>query len=81
MVQTAVERPEVQSNLRAAHIVGSRAHSELSSDEWSDLDLIPVSDNPDRYLSGFGWLPAISNHWCSFVERTAIRKGMERRAL
>lgn len=39
------------SDIRGAVIVGSRARTDHPADEWSDIDIIVITTDPDRYLS------------------------------
>ena len=48
-------RPDV----RAVIVVGSCARTDHPADAFSDLDLVVVSTDPDRYLSETDWLKAL----------------------
>ena len=69
------------SDIRAAVIVGSRARVHLPADEWSDLDVVMVTTNPEHYVSTRYWLSSIGNLLLTFVEPTSTGDEMERRAL
>ena len=71
-------RPDV----RAVMVVGSRARStDHPADAFSDLDLVVVSTDPDRYLSETDWLEPLGPPWLTFLERQAVGEGLERRVL
>lgn len=72
---------ENREDIRAVMIVGSRARSEKPADEWSDLDLVLFSTQPDEYLSSEDWVQEIGPYWMTFIEKTAIGGGKERRVL
>jgi hypothetical protein len=48
----AERRPDIQAPV----LLGSQARRDHLADQWSDLDLALVTDQPDRYLAGTGWL-------------------------
>ncbi len=73
----AHSRPDV----RAVVIVGSRARKDHPADAYSDLDLVVVTTDPNRYLSQTDWLKPLGTHWLTFVERQAVGEGLERRVL
>lgn len=60
---------ETQPGIRAAIIVGSRAREDRPADEWSDMDVILVVTEPERYLTKTDWLENIGNPWITFMER------------
>jgi aminoglycoside 6-adenylyltransferase len=47
-----------QPAIAAVIVVGSRARSEHSADEWSDLDLVVFASDTTSYLSDSAWLNA-----------------------
>ncbi|MCF2717097.1 aminoglycoside 6-adenylyltransferase [Paenibacillus sp. UKAQ_18] len=55
----------------AVYIVGSRAREDKPFDEFSDLDVVVFSTNPDYYLQNDQWLRNIGKVWTSFMFRTA----------
>ncbi|MEK4730330.1 MULTISPECIES: aminoglycoside 6-adenylyltransferase [Paenibacillus] len=55
----------------AVYIVGSRAREDKPFDEFSDLDVVVFSTNPDYYLQNDQWLLNIGKVWTSFMFRTA----------
>ena len=62
---------EKNSGVRGALVVGSRARIDHPADEWSDLDLIIFTNNPDSLLYHTEWLNNIGEHVLSFIEQTA----------
>lgn len=81
LVEKLVKWAEMQCDILAVMVVGSRARVHHPADEWSDLDLILVVADPDRYLSAAEWLLNIGSYWCTFVERTSTGEASERRVL
>lgn len=71
-----------ETNIRAVVVIGSRARTEdHPADEWSDLDLLVVADNPILLIEGVDWLPKIGTPWITFTESTPGDEGYERRVL
>lgn len=68
-------------DIRAAVILGSRARVEAPADEWSDLDIILVVENPGYYLGNTDWLKAIDEIKILFLEHLPLGSGIERRVL
>lgn len=62
---------ETVEDIRAAFIIGSRARNNHPSDEYSDMDIIVFSSNPDYYLTNNDWLHNIGNISTSFESTTA----------
>jgi aminoglycoside 6-adenylyltransferase len=70
-----------QPDIRAAIVVGSRARADHPADEWSDLDLLVFTTDPDRLLSRTDWLEHVGVPWLTFLEPTATGGRVERRVL
>jgi aminoglycoside 6-adenylyltransferase len=70
-----------EENIRAAVIIGSRARTDHPADEWSDLDLLIVADDPRRLLERDEWLRTIGAPRITFLEPTPGDGGFERRVL
>jgi len=64
--------------LYAITIFGSQSREEYQADEYSDLDVILIVDDPDYFLSSSQWLNNIGMFYISFIEET-IYGGKERR--
>ena len=43
-------------DIRAAVVVGSRACENHPADEWSDMDIVFYSTNPNQYFENQEWL-------------------------
>jgi len=67
--------------VRAAIIIGSRARTDHPADEWSDLDIIILAQDPDRCWQTTDWLHHLGTPWLTFVEPTPDGRGFERRVL
>jgi aminoglycoside 6-adenylyltransferase len=72
---------KAQQDIQAAIIIGSRARTNVPADDWSDLDLILLADKPDFYIHSENWLNQIHPYSITFLEKTAIGNGIERRVL
>lgn len=65
------EWAEVQSDVRAAIVVGSRARDDHPADEWADLDIIVYTTDPERYLRKTDWMANIGQVWAKTRNLTA----------
>lgn len=74
--QWAKSHPEV----RSAMVIGSQARQDRPADEWSDLDLIVVTTEPERMAMDTTWLQALGKPLLTFIE-TNPAGGPERRVL
>lgn len=72
---------KAQDTIHAAIIIGSRARKEIPADEWSDLDIILLTETPEQYIDSEDWLENIHSYSISFLERTAVGDGIERRVM
>ena len=70
-----------QPDVRAVIVVGSRARTDHPADAFSDLDLVVVTTDPERYLSQTDWLKPLGTPWLTFLEKQAVGEGLERRVL
>ena len=61
-------------------IVGSRARTQDPADEWSDVDVVIVADDPSRYLAKSQWLADIGRCRLTFVQESPFAGLYERRA-
>jgi aminoglycoside 6-adenylyltransferase len=76
-----VKWTEEQRDVHALLLLGSRARTDTPADEWSDVDLALVVDEPDRYLGDERWVEAFGRPLLTFVEPTAVGRAFERRVL
>ena len=72
---------KAQDTIHAAIIIGSRARTEIPADEWSDLDIILLTETPGQYIDSEDWLENIHSYSISFLEKTAVGDGIERRVM
>lgn len=68
------------NKLYAAFIVGSQAREDHQADDYSDLDIIMIVDDPACFIASDQWLESIGKLHISFVENT-IAGEKERRVL
>ncbi|MDW2796901.1 aminoglycoside 6-adenylyltransferase [Clostridium boliviensis] len=57
--------------IAAIILVGSQARKEKSSDEYSDLDLIVITEDTNYFVQSNDWLDKISKYHILFLEKTA----------
>ncbi len=62
-------------------MLGSRARSDRPADDWSDLDLVVFTSDPERLLSQADWLEQLGTPWVSLIETAATGGLLERRVL
>jgi aminoglycoside 6-adenylyltransferase len=72
---------EGNPDIRDVVLLGSQARTEAPPDQWSDVDVTLVVDEPDRYLGDEEWVEAFGRPLVTFVEPTAVGAGLERRVL
>lgn len=70
-----------RSDVHFAVLVGSHARAEDPADEWSDIDLVIIVDDPAAMIADPGWLDELGRPLLSFVEPTAVGDFTERRVL
>ena len=74
-----VQYANEDSDIKAVFAIGSSTREELKADEYSDLDLIIVSENIEKWYSG-EYPKLLGNLSISFVEPT-LGGGRERRCI
>lgn len=80
MLERFISWAQAEEGIRAAFVFGSRARLDHPADEWSDLDLLFLVDEPQAYVEATEWLQHMGEPWVSFLERTPDG-GFERRVL
>jgi len=73
----AVKRKDV----RAAFLLGSHARTDTPADEFSDVDIVLLADDPARLVDDPSWLATFGEPLLTFVEATAVGGQRERRVL
>lgn len=81
ITQRLVQWGEMQPDLRAVIVIGSRARTHVPADRWSDLDLLLVTNATQRYLDASDWLDELGPYWLTFLESTPTGGLKERRVL
>lgn len=71
------QRPDI----RAALVVGSHARADVPADQWSDIDIVLMVDDPMAYASDGSWLATFGRPLLTFTEPTAVGGFIERRVL
>lgn len=61
-----------EKNIHAAIILGSQVRDEFGGDEWSDLDVLLLADNPQVFLQTDTWLAFLGEIVCVIVEETNL---------
>ena len=59
-----------QPAVHALVVVGSRARLKPAADEWSDLDLVLFTDQPERYAVDGAWLSSFGPLWLAHLDHT-----------
>jgi aminoglycoside 6-adenylyltransferase len=67
--------------VRAAIIIGSQARRDHPADEFSDLDVLVFTHNPDQFIQSSEWIAKLAPIWLTFVERAGDGQEWERRTL
>ena len=70
-----------REDVRAAFLLGSHARTEAPADEWSDVDVVLLADDPVRLVEDPSWLATFGEPELTFVEQTAVGGERERRVL
>jgi aminoglycoside 6-adenylyltransferase len=70
-----------EESIRGLILLGSRARITTPADEWSDIDLLVVTTDRDRWLGDGAWLSELGDVVVTFVEPTALAGLLERRVL
>jgi aminoglycoside 6-adenylyltransferase len=72
---------EREDDIRAIFVVGSMARSDKPADEWSDMDLVIVSSDFEKWLRNGEWICNFGNPQISFLEGTPVGNLIERRVM
>jgi aminoglycoside 6-adenylyltransferase len=80
IIQRFCRWAENHPDVRAAMVIGSQARRDRPADEWSDLDLVVVTTEPDTMMADIEWLQALGKPLLTFVE-TNPAGSPERRVL
>jgi aminoglycoside 6-adenylyltransferase len=81
LIERFIQWAETEANIRGAYIIGSRARTDHPADEWSDLDMIILANDPQPYSLTTAWLSNLGAVWVTFTEPLPNGAGFERRAL
>ncbi len=81
LIDRFIQWAQTEDNIRAAIVIGSRARTDHPADEWSDLDVIILANDPEPYWATTEWLHHVGVPWLTFVEPLPIGNGFERRVL
>lgn len=80
IVENLIRWGESSDKVYAALVIGSQARKDYYADDYSDLDIVMIVDEPDYFLSSDYWLSNIGSFYISFIENT-IAGEKERRIL
>ncbi len=81
LLERILAAARIDGGIRALALVGSGARGEGLNDEYSDIDLVLVTDSPERYVDSAAWAEAIGPAWFSFSESVPEAYHRERRFL
>jgi aminoglycoside 6-adenylyltransferase len=68
---------ETRSDIRAAIVLGSGARVDQPADEWSDLDILFWTTDPEHYLSTSDWVSNFGKPLFTFID-TVLTGGDEK---
>jgi len=72
---------QTQEDIVGAIIVGSRARTKPPADQWSDLDLVIITTDVERYQTQTDWIAELGPYWVNFIEKQGVGEGFEHRVL
>lgn len=72
MVKRLKAWAEQESKVHSALILGSQVREEFEGDEWSDLDVLLLVDDPQVFLQTDTWLTFFGEAVCVTVEETQL---------
>ena len=81
IIQNFIRFSKACEDFRAAAIIGSRARKEKPADKFSDLDILILSNDPDKHIYNTNWLAEIGEVHITFVETLPLGNGKERRVM
>jgi len=81
IIQNFLRFSQACEDFRAAAIIGSRARTEKSADEFSDLDMLVLSNDPEKHIDNNDWVSEIGEVHITFVETLPLGNGKERRVM
>jgi len=81
MLDRIVAWAQSSGDVQAVLLLGSHARVDVPADEWSDIDLGVLVDEPARYLDSSDWLDEFGPVLLTVVEPSAVGGGWERRVL
>lgn len=61
------EKVKLRPDLKAAYVIGSQGRVARRADEWSDLDILLYTDQPDDYLTSTAFAESLGMVWNSIV--------------
>lgn len=80
-LEQLAEWARARDDVRGAFVLGSQARTEVPADEYSDVDVVLVVDEPAPYTDSADWLEAFGHPLLTFLEQTPVGGLIERRAL
>jgi aminoglycoside 6-adenylyltransferase len=81
VVERFVAWAETCPDIRFAAVLGSRARMDHPADDWADLDLLMVTQNPQHYINTAEWTARMGKPMLTLIEETAGGGQEERRVL
>jgi len=63
---------EQDRNIESVIIIGSQVRKEKPADEWSDLDLMVLTNEPQILLNDNNWLNQFGAPVCTFIYETVL---------
>ncbi len=72
LLEAIISFANINENISALILIGSQARIEKYADQYSDIDLIMVVNNPEYFISTDEWLEYIGSPHISFIEPTIV---------
>jgi len=66
-VEKIIAWSERDRNIESVIIIGSQVRKEKQADEWSDLDLMVLANDPQVLLNENSWLNQFGTPVCAFI--------------
>lgn len=81
LLNKIIDFAKTQKDIQFLGLIGSSSNGESLDDEYSDIDLVLVTDSLKRYFAEEEWLSSIDEVWVTFIESAADINYWERRCV
>jgi len=70
-----------ETRIHGLAVLGSRARSDGNADEWSDLNLLVITESAQLLARHTDWLADVGKVWVTYLEESTVGGVLERRVL